>query len=71
MLPYLNKEFFFLSFLSFLSTGKSQGLILWGGEQNSPLPHLICAYTCTQHLEKLPPLYRICYSAEFLRIRKI
>ena len=28
MLPYLNKELFFLSFLS---TGKSQGLILWGG----------------------------------------
>ena len=53
MLPYLNKELFFLSFLS---TGKSQGLILWGGGgQNSPLPHLLCAYTCTQHLEKLPP----------------
>ena len=69
MLPYLNKELFFLSFLS---TGKSQGLILWGGGgQNSPLPHLLCAYTCTQHLEKLPPLYRICFSTEFLRIRKI
>ena len=42
-----------------------------GVGENSPLPHLLFAYTCTPHLEKLPLSYNICYSAEFLRIRNI
>ena len=44
MLPYLNKELFFLSFLS---TGKSQGLILWGGGGGTKFtlpPPTLCIY---------------------------
>ena len=58
---------FFLFFLNHRGSFYGGG----GMGQNSPLPHLLCAYTCTQHLEKLPLLYSICYSTEFLRVQKI